>query len=391
MEGNSALFYILVLSIFAFGLVGSIAFYLRYRKSPEMPVSTSTSYVKGLIALLDGDQRSAFENLRDEVRTNPRNFDAYLRLGNLFREKRQFQKALQVHHQLTARQDLADKQQTSLSLALALDYDGLKQNKKAITRLKEALEKDPGDLNVYRQLFKQFEKIEEWNNAFDTLRKIFEIEGRQEPDLLAIYLSEIGRKHLEKGDNKQAVQSFKRALKLDKKCSPAYLYWGDLYLEQEDLTLAIDRWEKIVEHCPEEAFVLINRIEKAFLEVGMYDRVEDIYEKLNHEQPQEISYSLALASVYLRKGMFAEANSQVGAALESEPDNNYARLYKVYINYKMGDSDEALKELYKLVKIQTGIPAKFTCSKCSYESREPLWYCPRCMKYKTFFSGINAA
>ena len=56
-----------------------------------------TLYTEALEALLDGDSDSAFEKLRELIREDTENIRAYLKLGDIFRERGQVEQLSLIH------------------------------------------------------------------------------------------------------------------------------------------------------------------------------------------------------------------------------------------------------------------------------------------------------
>ena len=114
------------LTLFFVLLFASVAFYLAYdRYFRKEAKSDSALYVEALRDLLDGRPESAFGKLRQVVISDADNIDAYMRLGQILREHKKPDRALQVHKDLTLRQDLGAEQKVAILRHLALDYAGL--------------------------------------------------------------------------------------------------------------------------------------------------------------------------------------------------------------------------------------------------------------------------
>ncbi len=62
-----------------------------------------TLYTEALEALLQGDSDSAFEKLRELIREDTENVRAYLKLGDIFRQRGQAEQAIKIHRSLTFR------------------------------------------------------------------------------------------------------------------------------------------------------------------------------------------------------------------------------------------------------------------------------------------------
>lgn len=384
---NQQLIYGVALLVIVLGLIISVYVYTRPRQAKSLPVSQSPYYIQGLLALLDGQSKKAFESLRKEVESNARNFDAYLRLGNLFRDVGQYEKALQVHYQLTARQDLPDKERLELHESLARDYKGLERHAKVVEHLLNVLEMDAHNLNAMTELFREYEILEQYDDAFEMLKRIHKLEAREQPDLLAIYLAHVGRIQAQRGEIKQAMSNFKQATKYDKACTPAYLYWGDMLDEQGETKQAVDVWTKIVDNRPQDGYLLFDRIDRALFDIGKFDRVVSIYEQLQDANPEDTRYMIALARVYLRQDQTSDALNLVKMALEHDPNDRNALLLSIYIHNELGDVTTMSEQLTHAVKIEKAVPERYQCGNCGHTSDLPLWYCPVCRHWKTYLNG----
>ena len=87
--------------------------------------------------MINGLQRSAYNNFKKIVEMDSENIKAYLKLGQVLRESGNVQKALKIHKGLQIRQNLTSYDLNELHKNLALDYFKLNKIDKAI---EEALE-----------------------------------------------------------------------------------------------------------------------------------------------------------------------------------------------------------------------------------------------------------
>ena len=83
--------------VFVILLLGSAALYVLYERfmRPSGP-TVAALYVEALQDLLDGRAETAFTKLRQVVAEDSSNIEAYLRLGQILREHKQPDRALQV-------------------------------------------------------------------------------------------------------------------------------------------------------------------------------------------------------------------------------------------------------------------------------------------------------
>ncbi len=104
---------------FALGWLGS-RFDLRQvrRDSRDAP----RAYFKGLNLLLNEQQDKAIDAFIEAVQHDPDTSELHFALGNLFRRRGEFERAVRVHQHLLGRADLAGSERDRAQHALAQDY-----------------------------------------------------------------------------------------------------------------------------------------------------------------------------------------------------------------------------------------------------------------------------
>jgi lipopolysaccharide biosynthesis regulator YciM len=80
------------------------------------------AYFKGLNFLLNEQQDQAIDAFIEAVQNDPDTSDLHFALGNLFRRRGEYERAVRVHQHLLARGDLAQDDRHRAQHALALDY-----------------------------------------------------------------------------------------------------------------------------------------------------------------------------------------------------------------------------------------------------------------------------
>ena len=112
----------------------AIAFLFIYifKLKPNRKTGTKELYSEGLDMMINGLQRSAYNNFKKIVDLDSNNIKAYLRLGQVLRESGNPDKALKIHKGLTIRQNLSSYDQLELYKNIALNYFDLKKIDKAV-------------------------------------------------------------------------------------------------------------------------------------------------------------------------------------------------------------------------------------------------------------------
>jgi len=104
---------------FALGWLAS-RFDLRQLKLDNQ--RTPKAYFKGLNHLLNEQQDQAIDAFIEAVQSDPDTSELHFALGNLFRRRGEYERAVRVHQHLLARADLSQSDRDRAQHALALDY-----------------------------------------------------------------------------------------------------------------------------------------------------------------------------------------------------------------------------------------------------------------------------
>ncbi len=80
------------------------------------------AYFTGLNHLLNGQQDHAVDSFIEAVQNDPDTSELHFTLGNLFRRRGEYDRAVRVHEHLLARADLSSVDRERAQMALAQDY-----------------------------------------------------------------------------------------------------------------------------------------------------------------------------------------------------------------------------------------------------------------------------
>jgi len=332
----------------------------------------SDSFIRGLLAIVERDDEAAIKYLKDSATQNTQNIDAYIILGDLLRQQGDVAKAREIHTSLLARAFLKPQKKARIYKSLALDAVKENQYEKALDYINQAIALR-ADSWSKELLLDILEHLERWNDAFQVLSDL-----NGDEDILALYKVEYGRKFLEDDPHKARV-IFKEALKYAPDCVPAMLFIGDAYASEKKMKDAVEWWTKIVEQNPENAFIVIDRLESAYYEMGEFDRARALYGRILNAHPESDVVRLEAAKILEKMG----ENERALNLLEQAPeDTKIISLAKARLNCIRGDAQTARKYIEKLIE-QFEKP-KLVCSSCGYETDEVMWRCPNCGEWKSF-------
>src|SRR6476646_100260 len=131
------------------------------------------AYFKGLNFLLNEQQDQAIDAFIEAVQNDPDTSELHFALGNLFRRRGEYERAVRVHEHLLSRGDLSRAERHRAQHALALDY--LKAG--LLDRAEEALRKLEGSAfegQALLALLSIYERSRDWTQAADIARRLEE-------------------------------------------------------------------------------------------------------------------------------------------------------------------------------------------------------------------------
>ena len=354
-------------------------------KAPKKKKDAAVEYTTALNYLIIGEKDKALEKLRESVRLNTSNIDAYIKIGDILREQGNGDRAIKIHRGLTVRRDLTSGQKIEILQSLIKDYQAFEKYDRAIYVCKKLLELTHNGIRIQEILLQLYELSGDWDRAFDVRRKIQKAKGEKDSQILALYKVESGLKCIENGRERDGRIKFREAIKLDKKCASAYLYLSDSYIRENRYDDALTELKKFGTKVPQMAYLGFARIKDVLYHEGIFGEVENIFESLLQNSPENESIRFSLADIYERKGELEKAINLCNDALERNPESQKARCYLTKFLSGNGRNDEALQYAMDLVEnLLTKEEDRYICKTCGFISNEPKWRCPQCREWNTY-------
>ncbi len=350
----------------------------RARRAAGRRVQEKSSYEMGLNALISGDRSAALRHLTQAVREDPRNVDAYVRLGNLLRERGQIRQATQVHRELLVKRRLPEATRIQIIKSLALDLAEARRWGEVIEHIRSLPRPERSDLRMLRLARDAYEAAGDLDQAVQAHKEILKSSSSLKEPPIGVYRAQAALQALTRGDRDRARSGFLAAIKESPEAVIANLYLGDMAAEEEDLERATAFWMKIVTEKPECAHVVFERLEKAYFELGDFGRMLGIYEGVVSRSPSSARALCGLSRMLERKGDIDEAVGVAREAIKHEGDSlaGHSRLLELLVGN--GQFEEAARLAASLVQGLAESAAPRTCRSCGEELPEGGWRCPAC-------------
>ncbi len=340
----------------------------RRRRKDESP------YQLGIDALIAGDREGAMKHLADAVRLDPRNIDAYVKLGNLLRERGHIRQAIQVHRELLVKRKLTRSVRSEITKNLAMDLAQAENWADVIGSIKALPRAERSDPRVLLLARDAYEALGEYERAVSIHKELLKTGATGEPTL-GTYRAHVAFLAHAKGDNMGARAEFRAALKDDPGIVVANLYLGDIAASEEDRERAIAYWMKIVTDKPECAHLVFDRLEKAFFDAGDYGRLMGIYEDVVSRVPSSVHAIIGLSRMLERKGTIDEAIRLAREAIKHEGDTLVGHRHLIELLVRSERHEEAAKAAASLLAQRAGGGGP-SCPSCGGALEKPAWRCP---------------
>ncbi|HTW90359.1 MAG TPA: tetratricopeptide repeat protein [bacterium] len=323
---------LVILAVLVVALFPIVRDFLRKRRS------TVPAYVEGLQAALDGRTADAIARFKETVGANSENVDAYVRLGDLFMQQGETERAIKVHENLSLRRNLDKRDEKKVLQALVRDYMKADRKVKAISLLEELVHLDKSDAQSAEKLAELYIETGAWDKCEEQLKELARNSANRQR-AARLYV-EYGRAY-PKNNPGAALGAFETALKLDPSSIPARLYMGDHHFSQGDTKAAIDTWNAILEQSPDQNALVRDRLERAYFDAGKFEDITTLYERLLRKVPDDAGLMVALAEIYQKKEDLPSAIRLLERFAGRQKRDVFSRVALAAMYLDRGDTDRA--------------------------------------------------
>jgi lipopolysaccharide biosynthesis regulator YciM len=351
----------------------------------------SQHYVLGLNFLVSNQLDLAIEELSRAARVDADALEIHMILGNVYRERGQVSRAIQLHQALLQRPKLTRLEHSFVLLCLGLDYKRGGFVDRSLEAFKEVLRLSPNNQYALLYLQKLYEEQHHWAEAYRIRRQLVDLSG---PDtqprnqaILGFLENALGVDALKENRRADAARHFEAAIGLDPSTTPAYLNLGDVRLLAGDTAGAQAIWNQLIDVAPDRAHLALERLERLFAQQGAPQRFEERCRSLIASRPHDWRTRLALGTHLSHRG---EPRAALDLLLEALDQNPHGLTVHQAVWSALLQLD--LVQRY----IESARDAVFfldphVCLKCHYRSTELLWQCPHCHEWNSFVEERMAA
>ena len=330
------------------------------------------AYFRGLNYLLNEQQDQAIDAFIEAVRNDPDTSELHFALGNLFRRRGEYERAVRVHEHLLSRADLsrADRQRAQHALALDFLKAGL------LDRAEDALRKLEGSAHegqALLALLSIYERTRDWVQAGEIARKLSEGGHGDFSGRLAHYLCE----QAAQAGAEEALQLVQEAARIAPGAARPGLELAALQQRAGQHRAAFDTLVDVITRAPLSAGLAARPLAQAAIECGQAARAREILRACHEAAPTlDVLEALVLLDTeaqtardwYIRHlerepSLVAAAKWVAGEKLEHEQ-------FHPLVQRAL---DQAVKPL-----------TRYRCAACGFEANRHFWQCPGCQAWESY-------
>ncbi len=360
----------------------AMTLYLYFHRQREKKTGRHP-YLEALIALLDNNEELAMKRLKEAVSADSDLFDAYVRLGDLHRKRGDPVRAMQIHQSLTARPTLKKHEEKKLYYALAQDALDAKRPNRAISFLKEILKIDNKDNDAYGFILRTYEDMGSYGDCI----AVYE-EGKFAPKndyRRAFYYAMVARGKMDtlnEGDQekeKEVSNLLRKALRIAPDSITGTFYMGNLFERRGDVRKARESYLKIINDHPEYAFLVMPHFERTSFELGSFNDIIPLYEKIVAKLPRNFSVAFALANLYEKKNDIEAAQSLYTKLAEQFPQSVLPKIRLLKLKTDDESIITALDEMEEVLYAR-----EYACNNCGNTRTDFSFICEKCHAIESF-------
>ena len=347
------------------------------------------AYFRGLNFLLNEQQDQAIDAFIEAVQNDPDTQELHFALGNLFRRRGEYQRAVRVHEHLLGRGDLSRDDRDRAQHALAQDFlrAGL------LDRAEAALQKLEGtryESEARLSLLAIYERSREWAQAADVAQKLDDSDQASYSTRRAHHLCEQAAERTTAGDLEAATLLLRQAVVLAPQAPRPAIDTAALQLRDGQPAAAFDTLAALCESAPLALPIFAATLQQAAV---ASQRTGEAMALL--QRRYAVSPSIDVLEAIIALGGLPQVASIDPASgnAPSEPRDGYiAHLAHqpslvAASRWLAGETfanEQFHPQVQRALDQATRPLMRYRCAACGFEAHQYFWHCPGCQAWDSY-------
>ena len=338
------------------------------------------AYFKGLNFLLNEQQDKAIDAFIEAVQNDPDTTELHFALGNLFRRRGEYNRAVRVHEHLLSRADLSRPDRDRAQHALAQDF--LKAG--LLDRAEEALHRLDGtqyEGEARLALLAIYERSRDWAQAAAIVRKMQAAGQGDFSTRLAHYLCEDAQAQVAHGQLDKAFSQLQQALETAPQAPRPRLELAQLQHRQGESRDAFASLKAMAQNSPAALPLAANLLVEVAEATGLVSEARSLLLK-HYEQAPSLDLLQALVTLDQKSGDgAAPGRLRLVQHLEHEPSLVAAAQW---LEGETLTEEQYHGTVQKALNHATKPLTRYRCAACGFEARTHFWHCPGCQSWDSY-------
>lgn len=338
--------------------------------------SAPKAYFKGLNFLLNEQQDKAIDAFIEAVQNDPDTSELHFALGNLFRRRGEYERAVRVHEHLMSRGDLTQPERDRAQHALALDFlkAGLLDRAEAALR---KLKNTPFEEEARLALLSIYERSRDWTNATEIAARLGNSSLGSFSTRQAHYQCEQAAASAAAGDSLKALNTLTNAVAIAPASARPLIDLAKLQNQlgqsQEALSTLLTLEKVAPQALPLVAGLMANIAQTTGQQSSVLELLKtryaqapsiDIVEAIvKLENDSAIARQWYMTHLEREASLVAAGKWVAGEKLENEH-------HHALVQHAL---DLATKPLMR-----------YRCAACGFEATQHFWHCPGCQAWDSY-------
>lgn len=338
------------------------------------------AYFKGLNFLLNEQQDKAIDAFIEAVQNDPETADLHFALGNLFRRRGEYHRAVRVHEHLLSRADLSKEDRDRAQHGLAQDF--LKAG--LLDRAEESLRRLEGssyEAQARLALLAIYERSRDWAQAAEIARRMQASNQGDFSGRLAHYLCEQAAEQASHAQLDSAHQLLHEAVRIAPQTPRPRIELARIQHRLGQSQAAWDSLQALAKTTPQGLPLAAPLLLEVAAATGQQDAAAqllraryaqmpsldllDALVALNTTPTEDASHSRDWYVQHLAKEPSLVAATKWLAGEKLEHEAHHPAVQKAL--------EHASKPL-----------SRYRCAACGFEARQHFWHCPGCQSWDSY-------
>jgi lipopolysaccharide biosynthesis regulator YciM len=371
MADLSLLTWMLVLGALVVGiLAGHFGWGKRW---PASRGKLHPDYLTGLDYLVTEQPDRALDMFLKLMDANADTIETHFALGSLYRRRGEVDRAIRIHQNLLAREELPSEHREQALLALARDYlragvldraEGLLQQVSEVPRLRVSA------LDALRGVY---ERQHDWQQALGTYRQLLQIKAAPAATVAAHYLCELASSSMERGELDAARRLLQEARNMAAPFPRADVLRSQIAEWEGNSELAAQLLHTAVKVSPTLLQEQLPRLLRLTATQGQDDILKMLVSEAESSGPDELRH-LVFAAISAGLALSAALHQSIEKVFSQDPT-----LQAVW-QAQPGGQERLAQEIGALL----AQAEKYRCNECGFSGRSFYWHCPACHAWDSF-------